>query len=357
MSEASQEQIENHEKSADLVANKQEIKESIIEASFQSLKEAKDKEEKDGEQNFPKIIEQLPKDLRFDVQEKFERFKSYGLSEKQLIFELKKEIRDIKTAYEDKRFEIPNGSYLRYEIAHLVDTLVNEKVNLTKIRGLGIINFDVNGLKAVNDIAGHEQGTEYLRRIVQVFKVGHTTKDLEDNGVKVFVSSNGGDEFAIILSDDVNLTEVRNGQIFINKILRYYQEEVSSIDMSDLVDFSNPEIAKKFEGIEIPNNFKFTASISGGTALLEEIFTDDKILPEIENEDLDYSDKLGKIISALFEKSDTRGRNDKETFKKELGTSNDRDKEFLLALLKRNAETALIEKENRELKKKLANCN
>src|ERR1035437_9274455 len=109
--------------------NKEEIRESIIEARFLALKEAKDKEDKDSEQNFPKIIEQLPKDLRADVQEKFERFKSYGLSEKQLVFELKKEVRNLKSAYEDKRFEIPNGSYLRYELTHLVDSLVNEKVN------------------------------------------------------------------------------------------------------------------------------------------------------------------------------------------------------------------------------------
>ena len=140
------------------------LKESIIEAHFLSLKEAKDREAKDGEQNFPKIIEQLPKDLRFDVQEKFERLKSYGLSQKQLLFELKTEVKDTKSAYEDKRFNIPNGSYLRYEMIHLVDTLVKEKINLTKIRGLGIINFDVNGLKAVNDIAGHEKGTEYRKK-------------------------------------------------------------------------------------------------------------------------------------------------------------------------------------------------
>lgn len=334
------------------IETKEDTKESIIEARVLSLKEAKDKEE-DGEQNFHKIIEQLPKDLRFDLQEKFERFKAYGLSDKQLAYELKKEVRDLKSAYEDKRFEIPNGSYLRYEIAHLVDTLVNEKINLTKIRGLGLINFDVNGLKAVNDIAGHEKGTEYLKRIVNTLKSGHTTRDLEDNGIKVFVSSNGGDEFAIVLSDDVNLTEVKEGQIFINKILKYYQEEISSQDMSDLIDFSDPEVLKKFDGIEIPKDFKFTASISGGTALLEEILIDDKIFPEIENES-DYSDKLSKIISGLFERGDKRDKDDKNIFKKDLDTSPDKNKHFLSILLKRNAEMALLEIENRKLKKKLA---
>lgn len=334
--------------------NKENIKESIIEARFLSLKEAKDREEKDGEQNVPKVLEQLPKDLRVEVQDKFERFKAYGLTEKQLLFELKKEVRDLKSAYEDKRFEIPNGSYLRHEIAHLVDTLVNEKLNLTRIRGLGLINIDVNGLKAVNDIAGHEKGTQYLKRIVETLKNGHTTKDLEDNGIDVFVSSNGGDEFAIILSDDVNLTEIKSGQIFINKILKYYQEEVSSIDMSDIIDFSNIEIIKKFEGIDIPENFVFTASISGGTSLLEEILVDDKVFPEIENEDLDYSEKLSRIISELFEKSDKRNKKDKESFKDSLDESNDENKVFQSILLKRNTETALIEIENTKLKKKIA---
>jgi len=331
-----------------------ERKESIIEARLLNLHEAKEKEEKDGEQNFPKIVEQVPKDLRPDIQEKFERLKSYGLSEKQLIYELKLEVRDLKSTYEDKRFEIPNGSYLRYEISHLVDSLVNEKVNITKIRGLGLINFDVNGLKAINDIAGHEKGNEYLRKIVNVLKNGHTTKDLEDNGVKVFVSSNGGDEFAVILSDDVNLTEIQNGQIFINKIMKYYQEEVSQIDTSDLIDFSHPEVLKKFEGIEIPRGFKFIASISGGTALLEEILIDENTFRSIESEDLEYTDKLNRIIGHLFEKSDKRSKNDKDLFKKDLEQSTDSNKLFLSLILKRNMETAQLEIENRELKKRLS---
>jgi GGDEF domain-containing protein len=331
-----------------------EGRESIIEARLLNLHEAKEKEEKDGEQNFPKIIEQLPKDLRPDIQEKFERLKSYGLSDKQLIYELKLEVRDLKSAYEDKRFEIPNGSYLRYEISHLVDSLVNEKVNITKIRGLGILNFDVNGLKAVNDISGHEKGNEYLKRIVNTLKNGHTTKDLEENGIRVFVSSNGGDEFAIILSDDVNLTEIQGGQIFINKILKYYQEEISSVDMSDIIDFSDPEVIRKFEGIEIPKDFKFTASISGGTALLEEILTDEEVFQAIEDEELEYTDKLNQIISHLFEKSDKRNKTDKDSFKKDLDQNENENKNFLSLLLKRNIETAHLEVENRELRKKLA---
>ena len=342
------------ESEAKNIENKDTSRELLIEASLKSLKEAKDKEEKDGEQNFPKVVEQLPKDLRFDIHEKIERLKSYGLTEKQLSYEVKREVRDLKSAYEDKRFEIPNGSYLRYELTHLVDNLVNDKISLIKILGLGLINIDVNGLKAVNDVAGHENGNEYLRRIVNVFKNGHTTKDLEDHGVRVFISSNGGDEFAVILSDDVNLTEIKNGQVFIDKMLKYYQEEVMGIDVSDLVDFSKPEIRKKFEGIEIPKDYKFTASISGGTSLLEEILVDENVFPEIESENIDYSDRLGKIISSLFEKSDVRGKSDKNDFKKDLETSSDKNKQFLSILLKRNADAMMLEIENRELKKKLA---
>ena len=333
--------------------NKEEENESIIEASFLSLKEAKEKEGKDEKLDLPKIIEQLPKDLRSGVQEKFERFKSYGLSEKQLLFELKEEVKNLKSAYEDKRFDIPNGSYLRYEMMRLVDNLVNKKINLAKIRGLGIISFDVNGLKAVNDIAGHEKGTEYLKKIVEVLKNGRTTKSLEESGIQVFVSSNGGDEFAIILNDDVNLTMVQNGQIFIDKVLKNYQEEVNSIDVSDIINFTNSEIIKKFTGIQIPENFHFTASISGGTALIEEILTDDKISHEIEAE-TDYSDKLNKIIHDLFEISDNREKINKKTFKKRLGESNDKNEEFLLVLLNRNTEAAMIEIENKKLKKRIS---
>jgi uncharacterized membrane protein YheB (UPF0754 family) len=124
--------------------------------------------------------------------------------------------------------------------------------------------------------------------------------------------------------------------------------------MSDIIDFSDPEVLKKFEGIEIPKDFKFTASISGGTALLEEILTDEEVFKSIEDEDLEYTDKLNKIISHLFEKSDKRNKTDKDSFKKDLDQNENENKKFLSLLLKRNMETAHLEIENRELRKKLA---
>ncbi len=334
--------------------NKIEKKEELIENLFVFLKEAREKEEsstESSEKMLPKVLEQLPKDLRETVSQNFQRFKSYGLTESQLLSELRHDVETIKMAYEDKRFEIPNGSYLRYEIKHLIDDLVTNfsdtNINLTKIRGLGVINLDVNGLKTVNDIVGHEAGTQYLQRVVSVFTDGITTKELQSKGINVFVSSNGGDEFVIVLSDDVNLTEVIAGQSFINATLKKYQDEVAAVRADDLINFTRPEIAAKFKEIDIPANFKFVASISGGTAHIEEVLIDDGFAP---NARMGYSENLNHIISSLFQLSDRRGKEDKNKFKAELEESNDPHKKFLSILLKRNLETAMIEEENKKLK-------
>lgn len=328
-----------------------ENKEEIIENLFLFLKEAREKEENSEERKFPKVLEQLPKDLREIVSLNFQRFKSYGLTEQQLLAELSHDVETMKMAYEDKRFEIPNGSYLRYEIKHLIDNLVasfsDTNINLTKIRGLGVINLDVNGLKTVNDIIGHDAGTEYLRRVVSVFTNGTTTKELEAKGINVFVSSNGGDEFVIILSDDVNLTEKIDGQTFINQTLKKYQDEVNAVPTKDLADFNKPAIAAKFKGIEIPKDFVFTASVSGGTAHIEEVLVDDGFSP---NARMGYSENLNHMISSLFELSDKRSKENKNAFKAELEESTDSHKKFLAILLKRNLDTAMIEEENKKLK-------
>ncbi len=326
-------------------------KEEIIENLFLFLKEKREKEEKDIEENFPEIMKSLPKDLRNFIEEDFQRFKSYNLTAEQLLSELKHDVETMKIAYEDKRFEIPNGSYMRYEIKHGIDELVanfsDEKINFMKIKGLGIISLDVNGLKTVNDMISHEAGNEYLRRIVNVFKKGATTKELEDKRINVFISSNGGDEFSIILSDDVNLMETAGRSTFIESILKKYQKEVSEIDTGDLIDFNKPEISEKLKAFIIPEKFKFTPTISGGTACIEEVLVGNGFIP---NETAGYSDNLNFIINSLFELADKRNREDKNTFKEELENSADPQKNFLAVLLKRNIEIAVIEEENKKLK-------
>lgn len=257
----------------------------------------------------------------------------------------------MKIAYEDKQFEIPNGSYLRYEIKHTIDELVanfaDRKIDFTKIRGLGVISLDVNGLKTVNDTISHEAGNEYLKRIVNVLKDGKTTEELEGKRISVFVSSNGGDEFSIILSDDLNLMEMAGGETFINHILKKYQKEVSEIDMSDMINFNEPSLKKKFKNFTIPEGFVFTPTISGGTACIEEILVDNGFVP---NAKIGYSDNLNFIVNGLFQLSDRRSQSDKEAFKEKLENSSDPHKKFLAILLKRNLDIAMIEEENKKLK-------
>ncbi len=332
------------------IENEEGINE-IIKAQLLSLKEAKDTEEENVEKNLPEIIEQLPKGLRSNFAEKFKRLEGYGLNREELLVEINESIREMNTSYIDKRFGISNGSYMRLEITDLVDNFVKE-TDPVKIKGSGILNLDVNGLKSVNDLMGHEKGDDYLRKMVEVFKSGNITKDLESKGIKVLPHSNGGDEFAIILSGDINLTEVKNGQTLIDEILKSYQKEISSLDMSDIINFSDPKVKEKFDGIKIPENFNFTASISGGTTVLSEVLLKREVLSE--EAKLDYSKEINKIMGDLLKTSDERGKIDKDTFKQGLAESTDENERFLSAVLKRNEETAILEIENRKLKEEAA---
>lgn len=341
-----------------MIQNKKEnINEPVIAEHMQLLNEAKKLEDSEVEreisqdEDFTKIIKELPENLRPKIKEKIEILKKHGFDRGEIWRELNDYRELTNDAYRDSRFEgIVNGKGLRRELSRIVDTLVSEKLNLTKVHGLGMINFDVNGLKSINDLAGHDKGTIYLKRVVDVLNSGKITNELRKKGINVTVAVNGGDEFAIVLSDDVNLTEKQDGQSYIDAILKQYQAEISSIETSDLLDFSEEKVRKEFEGVEIPEGYKFIASISGGTALLDEILGDDRVFNEIEDIK-GYKNKINRVISHLFNISDERAREDKEIYKINLDASEKTSEKFQGMVLKRNKEVREKQKEIDKLRK------
>lgn len=66
-----------------------------------------------------------------------------------------------------------------------------ERLNNERHYPLSIIVCDVDGLKMINDILGHEKGDELLKRAAEIIKIPFRTSDV--------VSRVGGDEFAVIL--------------------------------------------------------------------------------------------------------------------------------------------------------------
>jgi GGDEF domain-containing protein len=348
--------------------SEEKIDESIIENRLILLKEAKEKEEEkekekekqeetDIEKSVLEIIGQLPKDLRSSVQEKYERLQSYKLSDKIVIREIKDAVIEKIEAYKDTRFiesdnhrfdEITNGKYLRHELSTIIDTVISEisagdftdgKIDLTKIKGLGLLFIDLDGLKAVNDIAGHNEGTEYLKRVLDVLQNGTTTNALRARGINVHVGPDGGDEFLVLFDDDVNLTELEGGQIYIDKIREAYTKEIHSINVTDLLNPNDPGIKKRL-GKEIPPNFEFTANASAGAATLI------GVLEKIKEDGSNYSAKKTEMISMLFKESGERELQNKNAFKKSLKESKDVNERYLSKVLKRTADVIILERKN-----------
>jgi len=204
--------------------------------------------------------------------------------------------------------------------------------------------FDMNGLKAVNDLVGHPVGDEYLRRVVQVFTNGKTTAGLREQGINVFVAMNGGDEVVVVLSDDIDM----GGPDGSSKALASYQTEVNNTDMSDLINFGKFEVREKFGGMAIPDDFQFTASVSAGAVTLQEILSNYKMNP-----DIDYKGNIYNLEHQFFTLSGERSQQNKDEFKYGLDNGNQKER-FLGALLKRTKESRELMERNYALDQQLA---
>lgn len=305
---------------------------------------------KEAEDEYPlgDLTSELPKEIRVEVVKTVERLKSYGLSEKILKQEAEIRAQELVDRYIDTRFDLPKGTYLRLEIIRLLDNLISGDLEEKDINGLGFISFDLNGLKAVNDLSGHEAGDSFLERSAEIFKSGQTTKELAKSGIKVLIFAGGGDEFTIVLSGQEDLTAREDKQDLLDTIRKRYEAEIASIDCADLVDLSKPETREKLEGLKIPDEFKFRATASGGSATLREIIDNYSI-----EGDENYYAKLGIIMGGLIDLSDQRASANKRKFKKKLSDSDDENEKFLSLILKRNIEAMELERENRGLKQRL----
>lgn len=127
-------------------------------------------------------------------------------------------------AYTDKLTNSKNNTSYLYEVAHIKESLTKGPMNFA------LFLVDINGLKKVNDVYGHQFGNKLIVEttniLVQVF--GH------DNVYRI-----GGDEFSVILK---NTTE-EFCQTLVERFYKEIAEKTQDIKISVAIGFGNYDSA------------------------------------------------------------------------------------------------------------------
>jgi len=373
--------MEDHQKqSLDTgVENHEQKKQAALDTV---LAKAEDWEEAPIKKKILKLEGRLPKAAMREVSEQIrenEKLSGENKKNKGLQKYFKKEneriIRDAEIFYKDHKFDIPNDRFLQREMmCDIVKVMKEIKGSENyeeidkEIDTLGMIFFDVDGLKAVNDKAegGHSAGDLYLEKTSIVFTKGDTTKWLEEQGYKVIASHRSGDEFMCKISgESVNAVQDfkgLNGEQVNDSIIHYamiqFKKELQEIKTKDLFDFSKQEQRDEFEELEIPSDLEFKASMSGGVASLEDALAElqRKIENgEIENiEDKDYDEILKLIVGIMFDASDKEMVKNKKEEKegRENGTN---EQKLMERIYRAGRDEASLKKEVVSLKEEMKN--
>jgi GGDEF domain-containing protein len=260
--------------------------------------------------------------------------------------------RILKSAYEDARFGVENKPYAKLQTIKMIAELFDEiDVNINSLKKVARISFDLNGLKAVNDLTGsHEQGDQYLKMMIDVLRDEKVTAWLAERKIEAVITADGGDEFGMILrsseaiDDELVYNELISGII---KTELWNDEEAKNV-----LDFDKEEVLLAYAGInknewliktaseknevlldvkrKIPATYFFRAAVSAGITTLFDSFMHAKI------KDSDsYERLLEKAMGSLFDLSDKEMQADKTSFKTNLKNSQDICENFLLKVYSR----------------------
>lgn len=331
----------------------------------------------EAETNGPKWVKDrsatLPDHAKRDVLAYVKELEKDGIQDQGVLAKYAEErIIAFEQTYQDLRFTVGKGermlnkAYAKEQAITWLKELLDGEPKPEDLKRVAVLNFDANGLKGVNDLSvSHENGTEYLRRVAEVLRdpSSETTLWLKAQGIDEIlpVTAGGGDEYSIA---------IRSGKPIAPEVIREavarFEESVSRVDISDLLDFNEPDVRLRYLGFsrkeydlksanekkaidvratkEIPRNFKMQASVAGGGASLYDGFltalrNETKPLAE---EDA-YGQKLGKIMGGMWDAADAWADENKKAFKAGLAESSDAIDRFYSKVLLRTTEARVLE--------------
>lgn len=304
----------------------------------------------DLEQKLELLLSGLPEELRNNVEKKvrFYESKRPAFTDEEIYQEAKDLVKLELLAYTDRRVFLGlfNRKFVIEKAGEFIRSIVeSDSIEEKDIYSLARVDFDMNGLKVLNDLGGsHGVGNEGLRLFSEVIKKGETTSWLRNMGFVVIPSVEGGDEFGLLLYGKEDLRP------YVTDIVNGYFEETRNINVSDLIDFSGKEVRDKlkFLGIDkdIPSDFKFEITTSVGIALFGEALN----LVDVNEEGKSYKEISRTILNKMFELAHDRSSDHKSWYKSQLGKTNP----GLSALYARmSREVIHLEKKIKELEERL----
>jgi hypothetical protein len=312
-----------------------------------------------------KLSAHLPSELKERIQTKIDRLRKTGLSEEDLKNETEFESKEVLEAFTDD-FGMLNKGYEKLVVKDKIDDIFKDKPKVDDLKKIARISWDLNGLRAVNNLNGgkHANGDRYIGIAVEVLNDPSIRALAKKFGMEISAIHESGDEFAATVisggpiepgskeAEYLNqLKEIIHDKIFRHSSAQEILNVEDPIVKANLTAPMNKAIADCRE-----NNVKpvFRAWMSGDIATLYEA-----LMGEISEKNRladsdDYQKTLGKLMGVLIDASDSRMKEKKKADKLGLAGSDNLNDRFLASIYNMGEESAEANRELSELKSEKA---
>ncbi len=266
------------------------------------------------------LFEGTPPLLKELARRQLEFLKSKSIDPVEVYVQMEQHMKLLTAAYLNSRgyLSVYDRRFVDMKLLELIEKLLAREDDFVEkdFYNLARVNFDFNGLKALNDLGGHAIGNRGLRIFVEVLKGGETTRWLEEQGFAVVPSAEGPEEYGMLIYGNGDLRGL------VHEIASRYFREVWNTDVSPLLNFAHPSVREKLAllglGDDIPPNFHFRIAANVGIVLFGEALAQ---VP-VENMSESYEKLIRKVITQMFTMADLRAQAHRSAFKDELGRKN-----------------------------------
>ncbi len=361
-------------------------KEENIQRMLSSTYERKIKQESESEEEKEKMtldeyVEKLTADLpvllREEVQGHVDKFKKYNAPESDLKDETEGKRKEVLKRYEDN-FGMYNKEYSRMLMSDKIEDIFDNEPKVEDLKKLARISWDLNGLKAVNDLNGgrHREGDVYIGVAVEVLSDKSIKALARKYGLRFDAVHDSGDEFAAVVTSEEPITHGSEAEKGLNDLIAVISDKInrhrSAQEALDLEDedvlYNLYKIELRSRGLEpeprslelieefkktIPKNYKFKAWMSGGVSTLyDSLMRYEGGKNDIQEED-DHDKVVKKLMGTLIDMSDEvmgkRKAEDKAMISRE-GKNGDEDAAMLDRIYNIREAGAFLKQANEKLK-------